>query len=164
MSEAQGLSLADIANLGEEVEVGDGKKATVKGISAKGCLLLLIRFPDLQKWLTGKSVSVGDIVIQAPEAIAGIIAAGMGQPGDSEAEELASNLPVEMQTDMVEAIYRQTFRSGFGPFALQLMRLYDAAVLSVNSGAASDMKSPQELKPLSPPDIPPKPSGTTPPA
>ncbi len=164
MSEQQGLSLADIANLGEEVEVEEGKKVTVKGISARGCLNLLLRFPDLQKWLTGKSITIGDTVLQMPEAVAAIIAAGMGKPGEDEAEELAADLPVETQVDLVEAIFRRTFRSGFGPFVTRLLHLYDAAVVSTNSGKASDMKSQPELSPSSPPDIPPQPSGPTPPA
>ena len=53
----QGLSLFDIADFGENVVVPDkdGKpqKLKVKGISAQGVVLLLMRFPQLQKWLSG---------------------------------------------------------------------------------------------------------------
>lgn len=164
MSEAQGLSLADIGDLGEMVDVGrsDGQKLRVTGISAKGCLILLIRYPDLEKWLTGQSIAIGDIVVQAPDAVAAIIAAGTGAPGDSDAEEVASALPVDRQIDIVEAVYRQTFKEGFGPFVERVLRLYDAAVKSGNYGKGADTKSPPESKPLSQPDTAPSTSGTTP--
>jgi len=159
----QGLSLHDIANLGEDVPVGDGKTVRVKGISAQGCLLLLVRFPDLQRWLAGKNLPVNEVFVQAPNTIAAIIAAGMGHPGEDEAEEDAASLPVEVQMDMVEAIYRRTFRSGFGPFAQRVLALYGAAVQSGNFGVDPATKSPQELKPSSPTDTATNESGTTPP-
>jgi len=138
----QGLSLSDIADFGEDVEVGNDKKLRVKGISAKGVLYLLIRFPDLQKWLAGKTLSVSDVFVQAPDTVAAIIAAGTGKPGDDGAEETAMELPVEVQMDVMEAVYRQTFRNGFGPFAKRVQALYDAAVKSGNFGVDPATKLP----------------------
>ena len=160
----QGLSLRDISDFGENVDIGDGRKLKVRGISAQGCLLLLMRFPDLQKWISGQSLALTDAFLQAPETMAAVIAAGTGAPGDTDAEDIAASLPVEVQTDVLEAVYRQTFRSGFGPFVKRVLVLYAAAVQSGNFGGDPGMKSPQESKPLSPTDTPQAPSGTTPPA
>ena len=159
----QGLSLRDISDFGENVDIGDGRKLKVRGISAQGCLLLLMRFPDLQKWISGQSLALTDAFLQAPETMAAVIAAGTGAPGDTDAEDIAASLPVEVQTDVLEAVYRQTFRSGFGPFVKRVLVLYAAAVQSGNFGGDPGMKSPQESKPLSPTDTPQAPSGTTPP-
>ena len=160
----QGLSLYDISDFGENVDIGDGRKLRVKGISAQGCLVLLLRFPDLKKWLSGQNLSIAETLLQAPETIAAVIAAGTGAPGDTDAEDIAAALPVEVQTDVMEAVYRQTFRNGFGPFAKRVLALYDAAVQSGNFGVVPDTKSPPELKPLSPTDTPQASSGTIPPA
>jgi hypothetical protein len=159
----QGLSLRDISDFGEKVDIGDGRKLQVKGISAQGVLLLLMRFPDLQKWLSGQSLALTDTFLQAPETIAAVIAAGTGAPGDTDAEDIAASLPMEVQTDVLEAVYRQTFRNGFGPFVKRVLTLYAAAVQSGNFGGDPGMKSPPESKPLSPTDTPQAPSGTTPP-
>ena len=160
----QGLSLHDISDFGEKVDIGDGRKLQVKGISAQGVLLLLMRFPDLQKWLSGQSLTVADTFIQGPETIAAVIAAGTGAPGDTDAEDIAALLPVEVQTDVLEAVYRQTFRNGFGPFVQRVLALYAVVAQSGNFGVDPGTKSPQESKPLSPTDTPQAPSGTTPPA
>ena len=159
----QGLSLRDISDFGENVDIGDGRKLKVRGISAQGCLLLLMRFPDLQKWISGQSLALTDAFLQAPETMAAVIAAGTGAPGDTDAEDIAASLPVEVQTDVLEAVYRQTFRSGFGPFVKRVLVLYAAAVQSGNFGGDPGTKSPPESKPLSPTDTPQAPSGTTPP-
>ena len=164
----QGLSLFDIADFGENVVVPDkdGKpqKLKVKGISAQGVVLLLMRFPQLQKWLSGQNVPLSDTLIQSPDMIAAVIAAGTGAPGDTDAEDIAASLPVEVQTDVVEAVYRQTFRNGFGPFVKRVLVLYAAAVQSGNFGVDPGTKSQPELKPLSPTDTPQASSGTIPPA
>ena len=164
MVDSQGLSLADIGDIGEMVDVGreDGKKLRVIGISAKGCLILLIRYPDLEKWLTGHSVAIGDIVVQAPDAVAAIIAAGVGSPGDPDAEENAARISVDRQIDIIEAVYRQTFKEGFGPFVARVLRLYGAAVKAGNLGAVVGTKSQPESKPSLPPDTNQSTSGTTP--
>jgi hypothetical protein len=157
----QGLGLKDIADFGEDVEIGDGRKLRVKGISAQGVLLLLMRFPELQKWLSGKSIGINDAFLQAPETIAAVIAAGTGAPGDVDAEDIAAGLPLEVQTDALEAVYRQTFRSGFGPFVKRVLALYALAVASGNFGEDPATKSPPGSKPSLPPDTPQAQSGTT---
>ena len=159
----QGLSLHDISDFGEDVDIGDGRKLRVKGISAHGVLLLLMRFPELQKWLAGQSIPIAEAFLQTPDTIAALIAAGTGAPGDTEAEDIAASLPVETQVNVIEAVFRQSFRGGFGPFVKRVLALYDAVVPSENFGADPATKSPQESKLSLPPDTPQAPFGTTPP-
>jgi len=156
----QGLGLYDISGFGEDVDVGDGVKLRVKGISAKGILMLLLRYPDLQKWLAGQTLAVADIMVQSPDVIAAVIAAGTGMPGDPEAEEIASGIPIEVQMDVVEVIYRRTFRSGFGPFAKRVLALYEHAV-AARAGKDPVTKSPPVSQPSLEPDTTTSESGTT---
>lgn len=160
----QGLGLYDISGFGEDVPISDTQKLRVKGISAKGVLQLLLRFPDMQRWLSGQTISVTDVMLQTPEAIAAIIAAGTGAPGDPDAEEIASNIPVEVQSDIVDAVYRQTFRNGFGPFVKRVLMLYAGALVHASPGKDPDTKSPPESPPSLEPDTTTNESGTTPPA
>lgn len=163
----QGLGLYDISGFGEDVPIGlDGgdPKLRVKGISAKGVLQLLLRFPDMQRWLSGQTIAVTDVMLQTPEAIAAIIAAGTGKPGDPDAEEIASDLPVEIQSNIIDAIYRQTFRSGFGPFVKRVLALYAQALVPGTAGKDPVTKSPPVSVPSLEPDTTKNESGTTPPA
>jgi hypothetical protein len=159
----QGLSLYDIAGFGEDVEIGNGAKLRVKGISSAGCLILLTRYPELQKWLAGKPIQVADVMMLAPDMIAAIIAAGTGAPGDVDAEDIAKEIPVEAQTDLVEAVYRQTFRSGFGPFVSRVLKLFEAARNSGLYGGDPAMKSPPVSKPSLPTGTAEPKFGATPP-
>jgi hypothetical protein len=143
--EHQGLSLSDIAKRYEDVPVGEKEEdfLRVYGISAEVCLTLLNRFPDLLgKAMAGGGVKFNDLVAAAPGAISVVIAAATGHPGDEEVEEDAASLPIEIQMDILEAVGRLTFRSGFGPFAQRIMNLANAAS-SVSSGAVPGMKLPQ---------------------
>src|SRR6185312_16029552 len=123
---------------------------------------LLTRFPDMQKWLAGKDLQMGDVLFQAPDTIAAVIAAGTGSPGDVDAEDLAMSLPAEVQLDLIDAIMRQTFRSGFRPFVQRVLALYNGAVAGFGADPAT--KSPQASKPSSPTVTTPSESGTTVPA
>lgn len=148
MSNDQGLGLADIAKLATKVQIDPedpSKFVLVRGISAGQTLKLLQRFPNLiEKGLTGGgSVSIGDIFGAAPDAIAAVIAIGVGQPDNGEAEEQAAMLSLELQLDFLEAIAKMTFRNGFGPFVLRLKGLAAAVQSQGRSGAVPDMKSPQ---------------------
>jgi|SRR5579864_1935565 len=157
----QGLSLLDIAPAFENVPITDGKFIKVVGVSAKGVVALFTRFPEVNKWfaVAGQNIKVAQLVKELPGAIEAIIAAGCGLPGNEAAEEVASNLPVELQLDILEAIGRLTFKNGFGPFVQRMLALSNAA-RSVNYGRAPDTKSPPASKPSLPPDTTQKQSGT----
>lgn len=156
MAKEQGLSLLDIGLPTEQIPVGD-KFLTVTGISAEDVFNLFQRFPEVQA-LIGGGVKLSDFAVTAPAALAAVIAAGAGNPGDAAAEALARRLPIEAQLDIIEAIGRLTFKSGFGPFVERVVAFGNAAA-SVNFGKAPDMNSPPPLRPSLPQDSTTEPSG-----
>ena len=118
-------SLLDIAPSSETVMVR-GTAVEVGGVSAAGFAHLLGRFPELRKLMTGMKVEQDDLFSLAGEAIAPIIAAGTGAPGNPEAEAIAGKLSVDEQSDLIAAIFRQTFPQGVGPFVERLSGLAES--------------------------------------
>jgi hypothetical protein len=162
---AQGLSILDIGPVSDTVPIGD-QLLTVYGVSAKGIFTVLQKYPELREWFANQichKVDGTKLIMEAPDAIAAIIAAGCGCPGNPAAEENASNYSVEDQLNILDAIGRLTFKSGFGPFAQRVVALINAA-RSVNFGRVQATKSPS-LSPNSPrPGTITRPSGPTLPA
>jgi hypothetical protein len=152
MSKMPGLNLADLAPMSEDVAVGDGFLA-IHGISAKAGLEIFKRFPKILGMISGDGFNLSAFLTVAPDAVAAIIATSAGNPNDEGAEEAASNLSLEVQFDILEAIGRLTFTKGFAPFAKRIMALAGEANSALSS-KVPDMKSPAELKPSSPPDTP----------
>lgn len=159
MTKEQGLGLRDIAPLSERIPVGDMDVLEVYGISGKDILQLFLRFPQTHAWVTGAGIEPADMARVAPEALAAIIASGCHALGDEEAEKRASELPVEVQLDCLEAIGRLTFRSGFGPFVKRVVGLA-ALAASENFGRGRGTNSQPPSKPLSPAVTEPIKSGT----
>lgn len=89
---------------------------TVRGVSAKGIAMLLADFPALRALMTGREVDAEALISVAPDAIAGIIAAGIGFPGDAEQVDAAASLPVEVQADFLTTILKLTFPKGPASF------------------------------------------------
>jgi hypothetical protein len=54
------------------------------------------------------------------DAVAAIIAAGCGYPGDEKAEAVAGRLSIDAQADLLAAILRLTLPAGLGPFVEKL--------------------------------------------
>jgi hypothetical protein len=158
MAKEQGLSLLDIGPVSEKVQVGD-KLLDVYGVSVKGVFALFARFPEIQQWFKGGRINQEQLIAEAPDTLAAIIAAGCGEPGNGAAEETAGRLPVDTQLDILEAIGRLTFKNGFGPFVKRIVALA-AQAQSVNYGRVQDTKSPPVSRPSPPPDTTTKPSGT----
>lgn len=80
------VGLIDIAPRTETVVV-QGTPVSVHGISAKSLAYLLGRFPELRKLMTGQEVEIEQLMAMGGEAVAAIIAAGCGYPGDQSAED-----------------------------------------------------------------------------
>ncbi|RUV75927.1 MAG: hypothetical protein EOR30_17040 [Mesorhizobium sp.] len=116
------VGLLDIAPLTERVPVGN---ATVEvfGVSAKGVVSLLARFPEVRMLMVGKDVGIDKLMEMGGDAIAAIIAAGIGFPGDEEQEKAAGRLSVEAQADLLTAILKVTLPNGIGPFVEKLTAL-----------------------------------------
>ena len=141
------VGLIDLAPSVETVSVHD-KAVAVHGISAKGLAYLLGRFPDLRKLMTGQEVGAEQLLAVGGDAVAGIIAAGCGQPGDERAEAIAGNLPIDTQADFLAAILRLTLPKGLGPFVAKLTAL--GGILDVDaarSDTAPDSTSPKPSTP-----------------
>ena len=118
------VGLLDIAPAAETVTVG-GQPVAVHGVSARGIAVLLGRFPELRALIAQRQqdVSADRLMVLVPDAIAAIIAAGTGLPGDAAMEAAADRLPVEEQLDLLDAILRLTLPSGIGPFVERLAGL-----------------------------------------
>jgi hypothetical protein len=151
MSNQPGLTLADLAAMSEDVAVGD-RHITVYGISAMHCLAIFKRFPKLVSMLSGFNLAT--FLDAAPDAAAAILAAGVGQMGSPAAEADAAKIGIELQYDMLEAIGRLTFKSGFAPFVDRVMKLAGNVQGSANSGREQATRSPPVSKPSSQPDTP----------
>lgn len=96
---------------------------TVTGVSLAGVAHLLAKFPELRMLMAGKEVDANDLITLAPQAVAEIIAAGVGFPGDGEQVEHAQTLSLELQADFLEAILRLTMPKGVGPFVEKITKL-----------------------------------------
>ena len=75
------VGLIDIAPSVETVDV-QGASVAVHGVSAKGIAHLLGRFPELRMLMTGQQVETEQLMAMGGDAVAAIIAAGCGYPGD----------------------------------------------------------------------------------
>jgi enoyl-CoA hydratase/carnithine racemase len=123
------VGLIDIAPKIETVDV-QGAPVAVHGISAKGVAHLLGRFPELRMLMTGQEVEAAQMMAMGGDAIAAILAAGCGYPGDEKAEAVAGRLSIDAQADLLAAILRLTLPVGLGPFVEKLTavgHLLDAA-------------------------------------
>jgi hypothetical protein len=116
------VGLIDIAPRTETIDV-QGASVAVHGISAKGVAHLLGRFPELRMLMTGQEVQTEQLMTMGGEAVAAIISAGCGYPGDEKAEAVAGRLSIDAQADLLAAILRLTLPVGLGPFVEKLTAL-----------------------------------------
>ena len=136
-------SLLDIAPVTETVSI-NGTGVTVTGVSAQGVAHLLSRFPEIRMMMTGKAPDPARLVEMGGEAIAALIAAGTGHPGDQQHEAIASTLSMEAQMDLISSIIRVTLPGGPGPFVEKLTALM--AGVGAHSSSAQATKSPKASK------------------
>jgi hypothetical protein len=139
------VGLIDIAPSVEMVYV-QGSAVTVLGISAKGVAYLLGRFPELRKLMTGQQVESEQLMAMGGDAVAAIIAAGCGYPGDENAEAIAGKLAIDAQADLLAAIIRLTLPAGLGPFVEKLTAL-GGILDAVPSATAQASNSPKPSMP-----------------
>jgi hypothetical protein len=115
-------TLLDLANSKRMVKVGD-IDVSVTGISTESFINLLQQYPPLLKAFAGSNVSNEELMKVAPDAVAAIIASGCGYSNDPQALEIARNLPMQSQMDLLQEVLNQTFPRGVGPFVDQLVKL-----------------------------------------
>lgn len=136
--------LLDIAPAVEAVEIR-GNAVDVYGVSVKGIAYLLQRFPELRMMMSGKSVDPEALLAVGGDAVAAIIAAGTGYPGDKQAEEIAGKLALDEQADLLAAIVKLTMPGGIGPFVQKLNGL--GLVLSAEGEASGGAQATKSRKP-----------------
>jgi hypothetical protein len=137
------VGLIDIAPVVEIVDV-QGASVAVHGVSAKGIAHLLGRFPALRMLMTGQQVETEQLMTMGGDAVAAIIAAGCGYPGDEAAEAVAGKLSLDAQADLLAAILRLTLPRGIGPFVEKLTALggiLDAAPSATAPASSSPRQS-----------------------
>jgi hypothetical protein len=139
------VGLIDIAPKVEMIDV-QGTPVAVHGVSAKGLANLLSRFPELRKLMSGQEVEAEQLMAMGGDAVAAIIAAGCGYPGDEKAEAVAGRLAIDTQADLIAAILRLTLPAGLGPFVEKLTAL--GGLLDADPSATAPVsKSPKPSTP-----------------
>ncbi len=102
----------------------NGKKIPVHGISMTGFGHLIPRFPNLVSELNERMKKDGALNLNAMMEVAGpaigpIIAAGIGLPGNEQAEESYAKLSASAQLRLLDKIVEKTMPDGIGPFVEQ---------------------------------------------
>lgn len=118
-------SLLAIAPLATTVTVR-GTAIPVYGVSLEGIAVLFSRFPSFESLLSGEQIDPAAIFKFGPDAVAAIIAAGTGAPGDPEAEAVAKTLAVSDQLALIVDIIKLTLPGGLVPFVENLRRAREA--------------------------------------
>jgi hypothetical protein len=117
------LSLLDIAPRIETVSIGGDDTVEVRGVSAKSIAMLLGRFPELARLVSGVAPTPEQWKEVGPAALNAIVACALGYPGDREAELRVENLSLEATMDILTMCGRLTFPGGVGPFVQRLVAL-----------------------------------------
>lgn len=100
-------SLVDITPLAYEVA-----GVQVVGISGRKIGELIEQFPPLRKLLVERTVDAQTLIKMAPDAVAAIIAAGIGKAGDKTEIAAADALPVGLQIEFLASIFKVSFPNG----------------------------------------------------
>ncbi len=118
------VSLLDLAGAAAPATVSvRGFDVAVTGIPAVAIARFLRDVPALAEALKTRSfegLDLGSLLVTAPETVEMLIAAGTGHYGNPEHEAFANTMSITEQTDMLEAILKQTFPGGIGPFVDRL--------------------------------------------
>ena len=98
--------------------------------------------------MTGLEVETAQLMAIGGEAVAAIIAAGCGYPGDEKAEAVAGKLSLDAQADFLGAILRLTLPKGLGPFVAKLTAL--GSILDVDAARSDTAPGSMSPKPSTP--------------
>lgn len=100
-----------------------GVKIKVMGVSGRGLAELMSRFPEIAKMLTSKGSDRAVLLRSlAPNALAAVIAAGIGEAGE-DTEKIADSLALDDQVIVLDEVLRATFPRGIRPFVETLTAL-----------------------------------------
>ena len=137
-------SLLDLVGLRPTVPIC-GVEVEVTGVSVQSLVALMQRFSEVGKFLSssGKLDKASLFKLAPREMLAALIAAGTGMPGNKDAEKIAAGLTIGEQTDLIDAILRQTFPRGIGPFVEKLREL--GIMVEVAKASAALSPDPSKL-------------------
>lgn len=124
--------MVDIVELEYSVEIR-GKNYETPGLKLRALGKLLVRFPEVRKQIETGKFDLEALLELSDEAIAAVIAAGLGKIGDKKTESWAARLSLGEQAELLFSVYNATVGpKGVGPF-VQLL----AAVGMVSTSAAA---------------------------
>ena len=136
--------MADLLDIAESIETVTirGQAVAVPGIDARGIIHILQRFPVIREHMAKKGgVKPERLMEIGGEAVAAIIAAGTGHPGDPKHEAAAGRIGIDDQIELLEAIFRVTLPKGVDSLVQKLGSLGVLVTGPSASGPAS--KSPK---------------------
>lgn len=123
-----------------------GQDVEVRGISLGDIAYLIQNFPEVRDLFSGKDVQfdIDSLLTRAPEVVYGIIACGTGVRGNEQGTATIKALTLEEQTDLLDAILRETFKGGLGPFVAKVKGMLGlASDLGSTVSASNGRKQPK---------------------
>jgi hypothetical protein len=148
------ISLTDIVPQKRAVQTAAGE-LELRGLGLRQIADLFLQFMTLRDLFTENDtdVTITQVALQAPDAVAAIVAEAAGQP-DAAAVVAGGALSPDEILDCLEAIYELTFPRGVSPLLERVAVLLRAGGLVVGrSGRAPDTNVPPLPNGSSPPDM-----------
>jgi hypothetical protein len=129
----------------------DGHRISVRGLSFNDAASIISRFPNVGDLFRGgfNPSVVLRLIEQLGAAVAPVIAAGCGHPGDEKYEQVAGAMVMENQAALLEPIWRLTCPNGTRSFLERLMRIMGAGEGARKPKKLRSMKSPSASQPSS---------------
>jgi len=125
------VSLVDIVPQTRVVQIAAGE-LTLHGLGLRQIADLYITFPSLRNLFTpgAPEISIAELVVLAPDAIAAAIAEAADQPEAAEALAGGALLTPDEVVDCLTAIFELTFPRGVTPLLERLAALLGVVVVS----------------------------------
>lgn len=129
----------------------DGHRISVRGLSFNDAAFIISRFPNVgDLFRVGFNSSIAlRLIEQLGAAVAPVIAAGCGHPGDEKYEQVAGAMVMENQAALLESIWRLTCPNGIRSFIERLTRLMGAGEGAGKTIKMRLRKSPSTSRPSS---------------
>jgi hypothetical protein len=135
-------TLFDIAPATESVTIS-GHAIPVYGVSASTILMILGRFPEIvDAYRDGETDILKMLLRHGGNALAALIAAACGYPGEAKAEHQAAMLPADAQLEIAAAAIRLTMPEGATPFLRRLEGIFATFGLTASAVTPSETSLP----------------------
>ncbi len=123
-----------------------GKDVEVRGVSLGDIAYLIQHYPEVKDLFAGKDVTftVDTLLQRGPELVCGVLACGLGVSGNEKGMAIIRDLSLEEQADLLDAILKETFKGGLGPFVEKVTAMFGVASdLGTKARASSGQKQPK---------------------